>query len=418
MKNRKRLLKTIIEFFVFTLIMGFIVTKLMDTTYAVMSPGSPDVVVTINENGQISQQGNLFGDDLWYPDQKGRDGVIRIYNNYKSTKLTNLGVTVDLNSFRDGYMETEVYQSFIDHMRLTIKKGSWLVFGETSIIYDKPIAEFINGIILEQNDQLSITASNPIDLKYTMRMDEEAGNELQSLSADVSFIIKISLGDQSDNNPPDEDNEPDDPTDNNPPVIPPTVEVTTPLVEEPVTKIPDIDGHWAHDCIITLLEKKIIQGDEKGRINPDKYITRAEASVLVSKALNLQPKDQTLIKYRDVIPQWAQGYVNISSKENIFTGYPNGQFKPQNNITREEMIAVLTRAFKLKLDDDSLLLPFEDKNKIGVWALNNVKSGYEDKVITGYPDNTYRPKDKITRAEAFTIICKLLKYHDTHLHRT
>jgi hypothetical protein len=168
---------------------------------------------------------------------------------------------------------------------------------------------------------------------------------------------------------------------------------------------------------MTLLEKGIIQGNEKGEINPDDYITRAEAAVLVGKALKLEPKDSVIPKYVDPIPKWARGYVNITTDEEIFKGYPFGFFRPGNNITREEMIAVLDRAFELTLEDKSLELPFTDKDEIGYWAVEHVKSGYEDKVITGYPDNTYKPNNKITRAEAFTIICKLLKYHETHLQK-
>lgn len=401
MKYKNKLLKTILEFFVFTLIMGFIVSELMGTTYASMSSGNPDVVVSIDKDGHITQEGNLFGNELWYPGEKGRDGVIRIYNNYRSTKLTNLGVSVKINSYRDGYAEAEVYQSFIDHMRLTIKKGRWLEFGETSIIEDKTLADFLNGIALEKGDQLSITASNPIDLKYTMRMDEDAGNNLQSLEADVSFIIKtpITQNDDDDDDKDDDDKEDD------------------PIIEEPIDIIPDLGGHWAHDCIATLLEKEIIQGNENGEIKPDDYITRAEAAVLVGKALKLEPQNTLIPKYVDPIPKWASGYVNITSDKEIFKGYPFGWFRPSNNITREEMITVLDRAFNLSLEDKSLELPFTDKDDIGNWAIEHVKSGYEDKVIIGYPDNTYKPNNKITRAEAFTIICKLLGYHETHLQK-
>jgi hypothetical protein len=403
MKNKKKLLKTIFEFLVFTLIMGFIVTGFIGTTYAVMSPGNPDVVVTIDKNGHISQEGNLFGNNLWYPAENGRAGVIRIYNNYRSTKLTNLGVSVKLNSYRDGYTESEVHQSFLDNMRLTIKKGRFLEFGEDSIINDISLADFLNGIALDENNQIKISASSPLDLKYTMRMDEDAGNELQSMSADVSFFIKTPITKDNDN-----DDDDDKPIDDDDP---------DPIIEEPINIIPDIDGHWAHDCIMTLLEKGIIQGNEKGEIKPDDYITRAEAAVLVGKALKLEPKDSIIPKYVDPIPKWARGYVNITSDEEIFKGYPFGFFRPSNNITREEMIAVLDRAFELTLEDKSLELPFTDKDEIGYWAVEHVKSGYEDKVITGYPDNTYKPNNKITRAEAFTIICKLLKYHEIHLQK-
>jgi hypothetical protein len=392
MKNKKKLFKTIFEFLVFTLIMGFIVTELMGTTYASMASGTPNIEITIDKSGNSSQVGNLFGNDLWYPTKEGRDGVIRIYNNYRSTKLTGLGVKVTLG---EEYIEDEVYQAFLKHMRLTIKEGRWMNFGATAIVDDISLDDFLNGVVLEKKDQLSITTSNPIDLKYTMRMDEYAGNELQSLTADVSFFIKTPITQDADDDDGDTDI----------------------IVEEPIIKIPDVVEHWAHDCIATLLEKEIIQGNEKGEIKPDDYITRAEAAILVGKALKLEPKDVLIPKYVDPIPKWAKGYVNITTEEEIFKGYPFGWFRPSNNITREEMMAVLDRAFKLNLDDQSLELPFTDKDDIGTWAIENVKSGYEDKVITGYPDNAYKPNNKITRAEAFTIICKLLKYHDIHLQK-
>ena len=410
MKNKRKLFKTIFEFFVFTIIMGFIVAELMGSTFALESQGNPDVVVTIDENGQIYQEGNLFGDYLWYPDEKGRDGVIRIYNNYRSTKLTSLGVSVNLISYNPSYLETEVYQSFLTHMRLTIKKGRWFDFSEISIINDKSLADFLNGITLAQNEQLSITATNPIDLKYTLRMDEEAGNNLQSLIANVSFSIKTPITNTDDLEPGDP--EPGDPDPSDPDPSDPN-----PIIEEPVMIIPSVAVHWAHDCIQTLLEKEIIQGNEKGEINPDDYITRAEAAVVVGKALKLEPQNTITHKYVDSIPKWARGYVNITTEKEIFKGYPFNWFKPSNNITREEMMSVLDRAFKLSLEDKTLELPFTDKDDVANWALEHVRSGYEDKVIVGYPDNTYKPNNKITRAEAFTIICKLLKYHDIHMQK-
>lgn len=401
MKNKKRLFRAIFEFLAFILIMGFLVSELMGPTYAELSTRTPDVVITIDENGNASSQGSLFGNKLWYPDKKGRDGVIRIYNNYRNTKLTSLGVNVTLGEdYRKVYLEEDVYQSFLNHMRLTIKRGRWFEFGETAIVDDKSLGDLLNGITLGPTDQLSISASNPLDLKYTMRMDEAAGNELQSISADVSFTIKTPIT----------DNDEDKPDDNDKPII-------KPIVEKTVINVNDIDGHWAHDCILTLLEEKIIEVDENGKIRPDDYLTRAETAMLLGKALGLEPKDSFIPKYVDTIPEWAKGYVNATTDAKVFKGYPFGYFRPDNNITREEMMAVLARAFKITLDNKSLDLPFEDKDDIGDWALEDVKAGFEDLVIVGYPDNTYKPDNNITRAEAFTIVCKLLKFHETHLQK-
>ena len=202
-------------------------------------------------------------------------------------------------------------------------------------------------------------------------------------------------------------------------------------IDEPIpTSIP----HWAHDCIITLLNHEIIQGYphkdmnmedyRNGRIkpiiyvnaavNPEKYITRAEAAVLVGKALGLKESNAIISGYLDTIPNWAKGYIISTTKANIFEGYPFRLFKPNKHITREEMIAVLTRAYQIKLKNESLELRFEDQLDIAEWSKVNVRAGYESKVIEGYPDNTYRPKNNITRAEAFTIICKLMGLHDEH----
>ncbi len=403
MKYKKNLFYRILGFVVFTLIMGFIATGVMENTFATPSNGEPDVIVTIDANGHISQEGNLFGEDLWYPNEKGRDGIIRIYNNYRETKLTSLGVEVELNK------EDYIYQSFLKHMKLTIKKGRWLDFGETSLVNDKSLGDFLRGITLEKNDQLSITSVHPLDLKYTMRMDEEAGNELQNLTAQVSFMIKTPITNTDHDNPKDDEKDKDKDKDDG--------DEKQVFVEEPLNIIPDIGGHWAHECIIALLENGIIEADKDGNVRPDDYITRAETAMLMAKALKLEPKYNLAPKYVDQIPDWAVGYVNITSEKNIFLGYPGRLFKAENGITREEIIAVLTRAFKLSLDDKNLELPFIDKESIGAWAQESVKAGFEDKVILGYPDNTYRPRNNITRAEAFTIICKLLGYHDIHMYK-
>ena len=207
MNKIKRLIKIACEFILFTLIMGVIITRFMGTTYAVMSSGEPNIVVTIDKYGHISQQGNLFGEELWYPDQRGRDGVIRIYNNYRDTKLTSLGVGVVLNQFRSKeYMKEDVYSSFLENMKLSVKEGRWLQFGNTSIVSDRSLADLLytleaddryNGIVLYESDQVQLPVGDPIDLKYTLRMDENAGNELESVVADVSFFIKTPIDEDS-----------------------------------------------------------------------------------------------------------------------------------------------------------------------------------------------------------------------------
>jgi len=177
--------------------------------------------------------------------------------------------------------------------------------------------------------------------------------------------------------------------------------------------IPDIKGHWAHDCIITLLEHGIIEPYPDGTIRPENYITRAEVAVLMGKALKLKNLRESKSPYVDELPDWARGYIISTSRARVFRGYLDKTFRPDNFILREEITAVFVRAFKKKLLDGSQLT-FTDSDKIAKWAREYIRIAFQHGVVTGYPDNTFRPLDYMKRAEAFTITCKLLGYHEEH----
>ncbi len=286
-----------------------------------------------------------------------------------------------------------LYDIFAKNMQLTIKKGTALVFTNTifnksfyEMLYDKDNEEY-NGYDLSSLDSFNIGRNKYIDLEYTVHMDENAGNELQGIKATVDFLINAQ--ENPDQNSDDDDDDDDD-------------------------DIKDINNdHWAHDCIKTLLKHGIIKGYPDGTIRPENYITRAEAAVLVGRALELEEIDKLLDGYLDNIPKWSRGYILVTTEKGIFKGYPGKLFKANDNIIREEMAAVLFRAFDRQLDGD-LKIEFLDKDKISNWALEHVKCGVQHDIIVGYPDSTFRPKGCITRAEAFTMICKLLGYHEEH----
>lgn len=421
MKSKKKLFKMILEFLVIIFVVGFFANDIIEITYATLKHTEPDVIVTKTSDGATSKTGNLFGDELWYPD-KEVTGVIRIDNEFKRMKITNLGVDVTITKTNSVYDEDTIRNSFLNNMKLTIRKGKLLSFDDKTIVDNKSLGELLyksddnnyNGFPLADDDQFVINRNDTIDLEYTLYMDKDTGEELEGILAEVPFYINVEEKPVPPDNPGDDDDDDDE--------------------IEPVEVIPAIPAHWAHDCIIALLDNKKIQGypHEKMTIEdyrngavmpevyvieavkPNEFITRAEAAMLVGKALGLEEKNGENTGYVDSIPKWAKGYIISTTEADVFTGYPFKVFKPNNYITREEMIAVLTRAFELKLEKEGFELTFKDKEKIAKWAENYVKAGYHNQVITGYPDNTYKPKNNITRAEAFTIICKLLGYHEQH----
>lgn len=439
MKKKKKLFKMILEFLVVTLIVGFFANDIIDITYGALKDTEPDVIITKTPDGNTSYTGNLFGNELWYPDKEVK-GVIRINNEFKRMKITNLGVDVDIIKTNSVYNEDTIYCSFIKDMKLTIKKGRLLSFDKT-IIDNKSLGqllyksgnESLNGFILDKEDQFTISKNGSIDLEYTLYMDKDTGEELEAISAKVPFFINVEEKPVSSDKP----NEPND------------EDKVKEVMTEPIEIIPAISAHWAHDCIIALLDNEIIHGYpndtmtiedyRNGTIEPQIYvyeavkpeenITRAETAELIDNALARYLTDYGEVEGNDVskyyvdhddISEWSKPHVLRVTVNDIMEGYPgifNNEeyhFKPNRAISRQEMTAVLVRAFELKLENEGFEITFEDKKEIAKWAEEYIKAAVENNVVQGDPQNTFRPKDNITRAEAFTIICKLLGYHDQH----
>lgn len=372
--------------------------------------------------GEKSKGGPIFSNDgdmgagLWAPG-RSNSGTLRIHNNYsQSIRVSNLGLSMTLEKLDDGaYKPVEdpaLLEEFAKNMKLEIRKGAFLSFDK--LLYDKSFYEMLyikndsnhQGCDLPASDRFDISRDSHADFKYTVHMDEDAGNNLQGLRATVAFLFNVH---------------------ENPDVYVPPVESGThsannitasdeiiELEDEEIPKSNTGDSnHWAHDCIETLLEHGIIEPYADGTIKPDNNITRAETAVLICKALNIEPIEKPKAYYKDRLPRWARGYIMAAREKRIFLGYPDKRFRPNSFITREEMTAVLVRAFKLKTNGYKQLT-FKDKDDIGKWAVSHVRVAYQNKVIEGYPDNTFRPKANMTRAEAFTIICRLLNYHEEH----
>ncbi|WP_427337764.1 S-layer homology domain-containing protein [Caloranaerobacter sp. DY30410] len=377
---------------------------------------TPDVILYIHGEKSIGgpifhQRGNLV--DEYLAPGVTVSGTLRIYNNYSERiKVKNLALTIKLEKSQgDKYYQVKdenLYKVFAKNMKLTIKRGKMLIFTKT--IYNKSFYEMIykknnedyKGYDLPVLDRFNINKNDYIDLEYIVHMNEKAGNELQGIKATVNFLINVNENPVyqggSDYNPPSSGKGSED-----------EKETGQKTNEEFI----DIEGHWAKNCIQALIEHNIIKGYPDKTIRPDNFITRAEAAVLICRALSLEEKNKLFTGYIDSIPKWARGYVIAATEKGIFEGYPGRIFKPNNKITRQEMVTVLMRGFNKKLKKE-IEINFEDEDDIQDWALGHVKAGIYHKIIEGYPDNTFKPNNSITRAEVFTMICKLLKYHDKH----
>ncbi|MBM7867469.1 leucine-rich repeat protein [Heliobacterium gestii] len=178
-----------------------------------------------------------------------------------------------------------------------------------------------------------------------------------------------------------------------------------PAVESPGGAIADIANHWAKESIEALLAKKAISGYPDGDFRPDNRITRAEFAAIIVKAFHLQQKSGK--SFNDTADHWANPFVTTANADGILNGYDNDCFGPDEPITREQMAVMVVKAAKLQAATDPAR--FADDGKISSWAKNSINTAVKNNLISGYPDGAFQPQGNATRAEAAALIVKALQ---------
>lgn len=175
----------------------------------------------------------------------------------------------------------------------------------------------------------------------------------------------------------------------------------------------DIDGHWAQKYISDLSEEGIITSKENNLYKPNDKITRAEFTEFIVKALGIKTKDHQVI-FKDVNKNTKKAlYIEAAYREGIIKGMGDGTFHPNRTIKREEIAALIIKAYEKKGDLQRIkqlpALSFKDKDDISPWAVKYVKAAYELGIIKGRDTGEFSPKDFASRAEAAVIVKKLLE---------
>ena len=150
-----------------------------------------------------------------------------------------------------------------------------------------------------------------------------------------------------------------------------------------------------------------IVGYGNGEVRPQNNITRAEVATIFFRLLTDDVRDENLTKtnrYSDVTrADWYNTAVSTLSSMGIITGYPDGTFRPNAAITRAEFAAIAAR---FDNDGDKTAAKFSDI--ANHWAKDEISIAYNNGWITGYPDGTFGPQRDITRAETMTLVNRVL----------
>lgn len=193
-----------------------------------------------------------------------------------------------------------------------------------------------------------------------------------------------------------------------------TVTVTNTYTEDdgghvtPVSPVLNTEDHFAY-----------IVGYPDGTVGPSREITRAEVSTIFFRMLTDEARAanwSTGNSFPDVSAgDWYNNAVSTLVKMGILYGYPDGTFRPDSPVTRAELVTMAVGFFQYDAAADSGR--FSDIS--GHWAKSSILTAAKMGFIDGYPDGTFRPDNNITRAEAVRIINNVLNRapHKDHLLR-
>ncbi len=180
----------------------------------------------------------------------------------------------------------------------------------------------------------------------------------------------------------------------------------------------DVEKHWAKNAIDDMASRLIIAGNVNGTFEPQKDITRAEFTAIVVNALGLMRPGTGKSVFADVQKgKWYYDAISIANEYGLVTGYGNGKFGPNNKVTREQAMAIISKAMditglKVQLtsgEQEKLLSAFKDGSKVSEYLKSGTAACLKAELIKGKPNNLLAPKSNITRAEVAVIVRNLLQ---------
>jgi hypothetical protein len=171
----------------------------------------------------------------------------------------------------------------------------------------------------------------------------------------------------------------------------------------------DIKNHWSEKEINAAAKLGIISGYADNTFKPDIKISRAEFAAIIYKAFSVRYYiDDPGKTFKDVKGMWHQDYVMALKNSGIINGYVDGTFKPNNYITRGEMIAIISR---LIVKEDIATKDFNEKYSDisdSYWAKGDIDKLYSIGALEMIGKSKLEPNKSATRAEVVNIIVRLL----------
>ncbi|CAM3267523.1 S-layer-like y domain-containing protein [Filibacter tadaridae] len=191
------------------------------------------------------------------------------------------------------------------------------------------------------------------------------------------------------------------------------------LIEHSKTFIDvDKGATWAEEYVEKLASKKIVNGVSSTSFKPSKIVTRGEFAAILARGLGIVATDASKTGFTDVSTSQGvnkNGEITAVAEAGLIAGYKDGTFRPYEEITRDQAAIMISRAIDfidskdVKLDNSKKITSFKDYDKIGAASRTHVDKVYKAGYLDGYTDNTFRPLADANRAQTAKILYNFLQ---------
>ncbi|WP_413374174.1 S-layer homology domain-containing protein [Paenibacillus taichungensis] len=173
----------------------------------------------------------------------------------------------------------------------------------------------------------------------------------------------------------------------------------------PAVQLSDTSTHWAATTVNTFVKLGVVTGYSDGSFHPNASITRAEFATLIAKVFDLSSSQGSVMS--DVSGHWAEASIRSLQGKGVLSGYPDGTFKPNQEIKRSEMIAIISRIMDLTNVITTEAPVFTDLEQ--TWNKEQLQQAAAAGIITGDGKGEFYPANSASRAEALTIVLRVLQ---------
>jgi hypothetical protein len=165
----------------------------------------------------------------------------------------------------------------------------------------------------------------------------------------------------------------------------------------------DLDeSHWADGPVQYLAEEGVLTGYADGTFRPNINVTRAQFAKMVVEAMGWAVITPAQATFSDVASNnWAYGYVETAAAHGVIGGYGDGTFRPGADVTRAQVSKMVSNATGWDMDTGER--PYQDVSDAD-WFATYVATVTEAEVMSGYGDGTFRPHAPATRAQVAKIL--------------